>query len=129
VEFPKNRIAEIRRAGKRSEARLLAEAAAEMENLNPRREVLRLAASQVVPGRIVVRLDAPEKMKGGPYDVELDDGDSVTVPRTPAPVGVIGSVRSPTAVGGQRSLGRRSTVGGPRSVFGGRSSVKRRCQS
>lgn len=96
---------------KTQEARLLAEnasveapgvtadeARAERENVNQRREVLRLAASQVVPGRVVVKLDAPEKMKGGPYDIELEDGDSITVPRTPAAVLVIGSVRVPTAV-------------------------------
>ncbi len=100
---------------KAQEARLLAEGAsieptgltadearAERENVNQRREVIRLAASQVVPGRIVIRLDAPEKMKGGPYDFELEDGDAITVPRTPAAVVVIGNVRNPTAVAWQQ---------------------------
>jgi len=96
---------------KTQEARLLAdsasieatgvtsdEARAEKENLNQRREMLRLAASQVVPGRVALKLDAPEKMKGGPFDIELENGDTVAVPRTPAAVLVIGSVRNPTAV-------------------------------
>ncbi len=100
---------------KASETRLLAEASsleatgvskdeavAERESVNQRREMLRLIASQVVPGRVVVRLDAPEKMKGGPYDVELEDGDRVEVPQAPASVLVVGSVRNPTAVTWQK---------------------------
>jgi protein involved in polysaccharide export with SLBB domain len=100
---------------KSTEARLLAEAssyeaaglsrdesAAEKESLNQRREMVRLVAQQVVPGRVVVRLDEPQKMQGGPYDIELEDGDTVEVPKTPASVLVVGSVRVPTAVTWQK---------------------------
>ncbi len=100
---------------KASETRLLAEASsldttgvskdeavAERESLNQRREMLRLIASQVVPGRVVVRLDAPERMRGGPYDIELEDGDRIEVPQAPASVLVVGSVRNPTAVTWQK---------------------------
>ncbi len=65
MDLPKSRISEILRPVK----------AAERESLNQRREMLRLIASRVGPGRVVVRLDEP----------------------APASVLVVGSVRNPTA--------------------------------
>lgn len=49
-------------------------------------------------GRIVVRIpDDYRLLKGSPYDLELDDGDSLVIPEEPQTVQVIGAVFSPTA--------------------------------
>jgi protein involved in polysaccharide export with SLBB domain len=74
------------------------EVAAQQQALQARREALRLLASKVVVGRMVVNLDTPERLKGTDNDVILTDGDSLTVPEPPDSVLVIGAVRSSTSV-------------------------------
>lgn len=49
-------------------------------------------------GRVVVRIpDDYRLLKGSPYDLELEDGDSLVIPSEPQTVQVIGAVFSPTA--------------------------------
>lgn len=49
-------------------------------------------------GRIVVKIPEDYRLlKGSPYDLELDDGDSLVIPEEPQTVQVIGAVFSPTA--------------------------------
>ena len=48
-------------------------------------------------GRVVLRLDVPEKMKGSPFDLELEEGDTLFVPANPNTVQVMGAVLNPTA--------------------------------
>ncbi len=67
-------------------------------NVAQRREQMRIVASKVTFGRIVIHLDDPEKFEGSPSDLNLEDGDSLTVPQPPAQVLVMGSVRNPTAI-------------------------------
>jgi protein involved in polysaccharide export with SLBB domain len=43
-------------------------------------------------GRMVVKIDEPEKLKGTPFDIELEDGDYIYIPQKPATIQVIGSV-------------------------------------
>ena len=43
-------------------------------------------------GRIVIRMEEPEILKGSVYDIELEEGDTLTIPRQPWTVQVIGSV-------------------------------------
>jgi hypothetical protein len=43
-------------------------------------------------------LDAPEKLKGTPDDLELEDGDALMIPQQPKSVTVLGAVRNATAV-------------------------------
>jgi protein involved in polysaccharide export with SLBB domain len=74
------------------------EVAAQQQALQARREALRLLASKVVVGRMVVHLDTPERLKGTDNDVILTDGDALTVPEPPDSVLVIGAVRSSTSV-------------------------------
>src|SRR5262245_35644915 len=74
------------------------EAAANQQALQARREALRLLASKVVVGRMVVHLDQPDRLKGTDNDVLLMDGDSLNVPEPPDSVLVIGAVRSSTSV-------------------------------
>jgi len=67
-------------------------------DLTLRREQLKLLASKIKLGRIVVHLDQPEHLAGSPNDVILMDGDRLEVSQKPATVLVMGSVRTPTAV-------------------------------
>jgi protein involved in polysaccharide export with SLBB domain len=62
------------------------------------RDELRVIASKVTLGRIVIRLDAPEKFEGSASDLILEEGDSFVVPQKPSAVVVLGSVRNPTAM-------------------------------
>lgn len=74
------------------------EAAAQQSVLVQRVQELRLVASKVTLGRIVVRVDEPDKLEGTPNDLILEDGDALMIPQKPATVVVMGSVRNPTAV-------------------------------
>jgi protein involved in polysaccharide export with SLBB domain len=49
-------------------------------------------------GRVVLRIDDPERLRGTPNDLELQAGDSLFVPQIQQSVNVMGSVMSPTAV-------------------------------
>ncbi len=62
-----------------------------------RRQQLKLIASRVTLGRIVIHLDTIEKFEGSQNDLILQDGDILTVPREPVEVMVLGSVRNPTS--------------------------------
>jgi protein involved in polysaccharide export with SLBB domain len=49
-------------------------------------------------GRIVVKLpDNPRLLKGTPYDIELEQGDTLVIPKRPQTVQVVGSVYNPMA--------------------------------
>ncbi|HQH79665.1 MAG TPA: SLBB domain-containing protein, partial [Synergistaceae bacterium] len=49
-----------------------------------------------VTGRLVVRVpEDPRLLKGSPYDVEMEQGDSVVIPRRMASVQVSGAVYTP----------------------------------
>jgi polysaccharide biosynthesis/export protein len=74
------------------------EVAAQQQALQARREALRLLASKVVVGRMVVRLDQPDKLKGTENDITLIDGDTLSVPEPPDSVLVLGAVRTSTSV-------------------------------
>lgn len=53
----------------------------------------------IVPlGRVVIRIDDPERLRGTPDDLELQDGDSLVIPQIQQSVNVLGSVVNPTAV-------------------------------
>ena len=74
------------------------EVAAQQQAIQARREMLRLLASKVVVGRMVVHLDMPDRLKGTGDDVVLIEGDTLEVPEPPQSVLVIGSVRNSTSV-------------------------------
>ncbi|MFZ6016339.1 MAG: SLBB domain-containing protein [Nitrospirota bacterium] len=48
-------------------------------------------------GRMAIKIDEPEFLKKTPYDVELEEGDSLFVPSNPQSIQVIGSVYNQTA--------------------------------
>jgi polysaccharide export outer membrane protein len=54
---------------------------------------------EVVPlGRVVIRLDDPERLRGTPGDIELQKGDIVMVPGIQQTVNVLGAVANPTGI-------------------------------
>ena len=74
------------------------EVASQQQALQVQREALRALAAKVAVGRMVVRLDTPEKLRGSPDDIILVDGDSLEVAEPPASVYVLGAVRTSTSV-------------------------------
>ena len=66
--------------------------------LQARREMLRSLASRVAVGRVVVRLDAPAKLRGSEHDIVMMDGDRLDVPEPPSSILVLGAVRTSTSV-------------------------------
>ncbi len=57
----------------------------------------RLSASRAT-GRVVVQLLPVEKMMGSSWDIELEDGDALSVPPRPQTVSVVGQVYNPTSI-------------------------------
>ena len=57
--------------------------------------MLRILASRITLGRIVIHLDVLEKFKGSPDDIILENGDTLTIPLPPAEIITMGSVREP----------------------------------
>ena len=63
-----------------------------------RRELLRSLAAAVTLGRVSVRVDTPEKLKGTPDDIPLEGEDTLFIPQQPTSVLVLGAVRNSTAI-------------------------------
>lgn len=66
--------------------------------ISQKRAMLRILASRITLGRIVIHLDVLEKFKGSPDDIILEDGDTLTVPLPPAEIITMGSVRNPSSI-------------------------------
>ncbi len=101
----------LKQAVDRIEAEMLAAASAKTETALDKDEVaqqkLIMAQQQqflakmrtIVPlGRVVIRIDDPERLRGTPDDLVLQEGDSLLVPSIQQTVNVLGSVVNPTAV-------------------------------
>lgn len=79
-----------------------------------RRDAALEAASRLVAeirmteatGRMVIRLDEAERLRGTDDDVVLNDGDRLHVPKTPGFVMVMGQVHNPTAFRYDEGKGR-----------------------
>src|SRR6267142_1983107 len=74
------------------------EVAAQQQALQARREMLKMLASKVAVGRMVVQLGPADKLKGTENDVVLIDGDALNVPEPAQSVFVLGAVRNSTSV-------------------------------
>lgn len=48
-------------------------------------------------GRMVIRLDEVERLKGSAYNIEMENGDALSIPERPNSIQVIGSVYNSTA--------------------------------
>ncbi|HDD43742.1 MAG TPA: polysaccharide biosynthesis protein [Candidatus Desulfofervidus auxilii] len=61
-----------------------------------RRFIAKLRAAKA-KGRLVINLAPLEKLKGTIYDIELEDGDKIYIPKNPGTIQVLGAVYTPTA--------------------------------
>jgi protein involved in polysaccharide export with SLBB domain len=68
------------------------------QSLLVKREMLKKLRGAKVTGRVVIVLDSLDKFKGSKYDLELEEGDALTIPRKPGIVNVLGSVYNPTSI-------------------------------
>ncbi|MDF1555812.1 MAG: SLBB domain-containing protein [Deferrisomatales bacterium] len=66
--------------------------------LTAQRELLQKLKEARATGRVVVKLLPLEDLKGSTWDVTLENGDKLTVPKTPQTVDVVGSVYNPTSL-------------------------------
>ena len=65
--------------------------------IKQRREFIAKLRTVRASGRMAIRIDQPNVLKKTPYDLELEEGDSLFVPQNPQSVQVIGSVYNQTA--------------------------------
>jgi len=66
--------------------------------LEAKQELLAKLRQAQANGRVVIRLDALEEFKGSAFDLTLEDGDEIVIPKTPGIVSVIGEVFNPTSL-------------------------------
>lgn len=93
-----------------------AEAKGLEQSLVAKRELLRKTKAAQATGRVVIALDSLDRFKGSKYDMELEDGDILTIPPRPGIVNVLGSVYNPTSIvytKDKRADFYLSKVGGP----------------
>ncbi len=70
----------------------------EQAALETKKALLAKLRAAEITGRVVVKLTSQEEFKGSKYDLELEDGDKLTVPQTPGVVHVVGEVFNPTSL-------------------------------
>ena len=103
--------AHLKQALDKMEAEMLSTAAQATETALDKEEVQRqtimvaqqrqfLAKMRTIQplGRVVLQMDDPERLRGTPDDLELQEGDSLLIPPIQQTVNVLGSVVNPTAV-------------------------------
>ncbi len=73
------------------------EAAIQQAAISQKRAFLAKLKAVRAKGRVVIKLQEPEKFKGSPSDIELEEGDALSVPSIPSHVQVIGSVYNQNA--------------------------------
>jgi len=73
--------------------------AAQQKNYAAQQQALLAKMKTIIPlGRVVIRIDDPERLRGTPNDLQLQEGDSLQVPQIQETVNVLGSVVNPTAI-------------------------------
>ena len=93
-----------------------AEAKGLEQSMVAKRDLLRKLKAAQATGRVVIVLDSLDKFAGSKYDMELEDGDTLTILPMPWIVNVLGSVYNPTSIvytRGKRADFYLSKVGGP----------------
>lgn len=72
--------------------------AAQRQYLEAQQALVRKLQAVRATGRVVVRVQSPEALRGTPWDLAVEDGDTLTVPKTPQTVAVVGQVYNPTSL-------------------------------
>lgn len=85
--------------GQKAEAGIDSEEAKRSEVVAKQQQMLIASLRKVEPlGRVVIRLNDPERLRGTPDDIVLEPGDKLMIPGAPGTVNVVGAVFAPTAV-------------------------------
>jgi len=86
-------------AGQKAATGLDAEDVKQIESAAMQQRMLIAALRKVEPlGRVVIELEDPERLRGTPKDLTLQEGDKLTVPEAAGTVNVVGAVFAPTAL-------------------------------
>ena len=86
-------------AGEKAASALDSEEAKSIEAASRQQQMLIAALRKVEPlGRVVIQLEDPERLRGTPNDITLQEGDRLIVPQAPGTVNVVGAVFAPTAL-------------------------------
>ena len=86
-------------AGQKAAGGLDAEDVKQIESAAMQQRMLIAALRKVEPlGRVVIELEDPERLRGTPKDIPLQEGDRLTIPEAAGTVNVVGAVFAPTAL-------------------------------
>ena len=86
-------------AGQKAATGLDAEDVKQIESAAKQQQMLIAALRKVEPlGRVVIELEDPERLRGTPKDLTLEEGDRLMIPQAPGTVNVVGAVFAPTAL-------------------------------
>ncbi|MBU4449091.1 MAG: SLBB domain-containing protein, partial [Proteobacteria bacterium] len=86
-------------AGEKAGSALDSEEAKSIEAASRQQQMLIAALRKVEPlGRVVIQLEDPERLRGTPNDITLQEGDRLIVPQAQSTVNVVGAVFAPTAL-------------------------------
>jgi protein involved in polysaccharide export with SLBB domain len=86
-------------AGQKAASGLDAEDVKQIESASLQQRMLIAALRKVEPlGRVVIELEDPERLRGTPKDITLQEGDRLTIPEAAGTVNVVGAVFAPTAL-------------------------------
>src|SRR5581483_7684632 len=61
-------------------------------------QLLATASSEQADGRVVVHFTSPEELANSPEDIPLEKNDSITIPRRPSTVNILGQVNTPVSI-------------------------------
>ncbi len=73
-------------------------AESEQASLAAKKELLARLQAVEITGRVVIKLMPLEEFRGSTFDMELEDGDTLTVPERPSVVYIVGEVFNPTSL-------------------------------
>jgi polysaccharide export outer membrane protein len=86
-------------AGEKAATGIDTEDAKRAEATARQQQMLVASLKKVEPlGRVVIQLEDPERLRGTPKDIVLQEGDRLIVPQAPGTVNVVGAVFAPTAL-------------------------------
>lgn len=80
-----------------SQSAMSAQTALSPEDASQQKAMIAKMRAAKAQGRMVIKLDTLDKFKGSTYDIELEEGDFLTMPKQPNSIQVMGSVYNSTA--------------------------------
>jgi protein involved in polysaccharide export with SLBB domain len=85
--------------------------------LENRKAIVSKMKDSPLMGRMVIRMETLDVLKNSEYDIQLMDGDTISIPDTPSSVTILGEVYNPTTIAykpGNTANFYLSMVGGPK---------------